>query len=109
MRTWLDWLNDPRLPAGTLVTWPTLAALYASFPQIGAVPALLAAACVLVIGRLAPTAVLRPLVPVAFAFAAAVLIENEAWGVALVVMVALPVVASALTTLADHRLNSNTG
>lgn len=91
------------------MTWPLLAALYATAAEIGSVAALLASACVFAIGRLAPPALLRPFVPVAFVVAASAIIDNEAWGVGIAVMVVLPVAASALTTLADHRLGTQTG
>lgn len=106
MRTWLDWLSDPRLPAGTLVTWPLLAALFAGAETVGDVTAVLAGACVVFIGRLADDRWLRPLVPVAFAAGASVIFATEAWVVGILVMVLLPVAASALTTLADWRTNA---
>lgn len=106
MRTWIEWLSDPRLPAETLVTWPLLAALWAGAADIGSVTALLCATCVLLIGRLASRQMLRPVVPVAIGVCAAVIFANEAWGIGLLVMVVLPLAASALTTLADRRLST---
>lgn len=88
----------------TLVTWPLLAALWAGAADIGAVTAVLCAACVLLIARLADNRLLRPLVPIAIGTCAAVILANEAWGVGLLVMVVLPLAASALTTIAERRL-----
>lgn len=106
MQTWIDWLSDPRLPAGTLVTWPLLAALFAGADTIGGVTAVLAGACVVFIGRLANDRWLRPLVPVAFVIGASVIFATEAWSVGILVMVLLPVAASGLTSLADWRMNA---
>lgn len=86
------------------MSWPLLAALWAGAEDIGAATAVLCAACVLLIGRLASRQMLRPVVPVAIGVCAAVIFANEAWGVGLLVMVLLPLAASALTTLADRRL-----
>ena len=108
VQTWLDWLNDPRLPAGTLVAWPLLGALWAGAATIGNATALLAAACVVIITRLADTRWLRPLVPVSIAIGAGVILANEAWGVGMLVLVVLPLAASALTTLADRKLPTPT-
>lgn len=104
MRTWIEWLSDPRLPAKTLVTWPLLAALWAGAGNIGSTTAVLCAACVLIMGRLASTQMLRPMVPASIGLCAAVIFANEAWTVGVLVMVVLPIMASALTTIADRRL-----
>ena len=90
----------------TLVTWPLLAALWAGAADIGDVTAVLCAACVLLIGRLADNRMLRPVVPVAIGVCAAVIFANEAWVIGLLVMVVLPLMASALTTVADRRLTT---
>lgn len=100
----MDWLSDPRLPAGTLVAWLLLAALWASAADIGSITALLAAGCVIVLTRLIDNRYLRPAVPASTGICAAAIFANEAWGVGMLVLIVLPVVASALTTIADHRL-----
>ncbi len=86
------------------MTWPLLAALWAGAGDIGAVTAVLAAACVLLIARLADDRWLRPLVPVSIAVGAGVILATEAWGVGFLVLVVLPLAASALTTIANRRL-----
>jgi len=100
----MDWLSDPRLPVETLVAWPLLAALWASAADIGAVTAVLCAACVLLIARLADDRLLRPLVPISIGVCAAAIFAKEAWGVGVLVMIVLPLAASALTTIAERRL-----
>ena len=109
MQTWLDWLSDPKLPTGTLVTWLLLAALWAAAGDIGSVTALLAAGCIVVIARLMPDPWLRPLVPVSIAVCAGAILATEAWMVGLLVLVVLPVVASGLATINDRRLTSANG
>lgn len=109
MRTWIEWLSDPRLPAKTLVTWPLLAALWAGAEDIGSTTAVLCAACVLMIGRVASSQMLRPVVPVSIGICAAVIFAHEAWAIGLLVMVVLPILASALTTIADRRMSTVSG
>ena len=86
------------------MSWLLIAALWAGAADIGSVTALLASACVLVLGRVIDNRILRPMVPVSIAICGGAILANEAWGVGLAVMIVLPLVASALTTAADRRL-----
>lgn len=91
------------------MTWLLIAAMWAGAEAIGSTTAVLGSACLLMIGRLADDRWLRPLVPVSIAIAAGVIMRTEAWGIAALVLIVLPLAASALTTIADRRLHAANG